>query len=104
MIYCVVPEELARRTHEMALGLFASGLDPSRATVFVQSQVPEHTELAWIFNTLTPLGELEPHQRHAVGLEQVERVVDKRPIPSLHRREARPAVLVERHHLAVEHG
>ena len=53
------PADLARRTQEMALGLFAAGLDPDVATVFVQSQVPEHTELAWIFNTITPLGELE---------------------------------------------
>ncbi len=43
----------------MALSLLAAGLDPSKCTVFVQSMVPEHTELAWIFNTLTPLGELE---------------------------------------------
>jgi tryptophanyl-tRNA synthetase len=53
------PADLERRTHEMALGLLASGIDPAKATLFVQSQVPEHTELAWIFNTLTPLGELE---------------------------------------------
>ena len=52
-------DELERRTREMAVGLFAAGLDPAVATIFVQSQVPEHTELAWIFNTLTPLGELE---------------------------------------------
>jgi len=43
----------------MALGLLAAGLDPAKCTIFVQSMVPEHTELAWIFNTLTPLGELE---------------------------------------------
>jgi tryptophanyl-tRNA synthetase len=43
----------------MALSLLAAGLDPSKCTLFVQSMVPEHTELAWIFNTLTPLGELE---------------------------------------------
>lgn len=53
------PDELRRRTREMAISLFASGLDPSRAVVFVQSDVPEHTELAWVFNTITPLGELE---------------------------------------------
>src|SRR4029078_9497458 len=34
-------------------------MDPSLCTLFVQSMVPEHTELAWIFNTVTPLGELE---------------------------------------------
>ena len=53
------PVDLERRTHEMAVGLLAAGIDPAKATLFVQSQVPEHTELAWIFNTITPLGELE---------------------------------------------
>jgi tryptophanyl-tRNA synthetase len=53
------PADLRARTSDMALGLLASGLDPKKCTLFVQSMVPEHTELAWIFNTLTPLGELE---------------------------------------------
>jgi tryptophanyl-tRNA synthetase len=53
------PADLERRTREMAVGLLAAGIDPAQATLFVQSQVPEHTELAWIFNTITPLGELE---------------------------------------------
>src|SRR5436853_4418612 len=53
------PADLRARTADMALGLFAAGLDPNKCTLFVQSMVPEHTELAWIFNTLTPLGELE---------------------------------------------
>jgi tryptophanyl-tRNA synthetase len=53
------PADLRARTTDMALSLLAAGLDPSRCTLFVQSMVPEHTELAWIFNTLTPLGELE---------------------------------------------
>jgi tryptophanyl-tRNA synthetase len=53
------PAALRQRRREMALGLFAAGLDPERTSVFVQSDVPEHTELAWIFNTVTPLGELE---------------------------------------------
>src|SRR2546426_2295987 len=43
----------------MAIGLFAAGIDPARAIVFVQSHVPEHTELYWVLNTVTPLGELE---------------------------------------------
>ena len=51
--------ELRRRTLEMGLSLLAAGIDPGVATLFVQSRVPEHTELAWIFNTLAPLGELE---------------------------------------------
>jgi tryptophanyl-tRNA synthetase len=45
------PADLRRRTHEMALSLLASGIDPQRAILFVQSRVPEHTELAWIFNS-----------------------------------------------------
>jgi tryptophanyl-tRNA synthetase len=53
------PADLRARVADMALGLLAAGLDPATCTLFVQSMVPEHTELAWIFNTLTPLGELE---------------------------------------------
>lgn len=53
------PDALRRRTREMAISLLAAGIDPGTATLFVQSRVPEHTELAWIFNTVTPLGELE---------------------------------------------
>jgi tryptophanyl-tRNA synthetase len=53
------PADLRARTTDMALSLMAAGLDPAKCTLFVQSRVPEHTELAWIFNTLTPLGELE---------------------------------------------
>lgn len=54
-----VPDELRVRTHEMAVSLLAAGIDPSTSTLFVQSEVPEHTELAWAFNAVTPLGELE---------------------------------------------
>jgi tryptophanyl-tRNA synthetase len=53
------PEDLRRRRREMAVSLLAAGLDPAVCTVFVQSSVPEHTELAWIFNSVAPLGELE---------------------------------------------
>ncbi len=68
-IFCIVdyhaitvpyePADLRTRTREMAISLLAAGIDPAVATLFVQSAVPEHTELAWIFNTITPLGELE---------------------------------------------
>lgn len=53
------PDDLRRRTRDMAISLLACGLDPAHCTMFVQSDVPEHTELQWIFNTVTPLGELE---------------------------------------------
>jgi tryptophanyl-tRNA synthetase len=68
-IYCVVdyhaitqPYEigdLSPRTMAMATAILAAGVDPERATLFVQSAIPEHTELAWLLNCVTPLGELE---------------------------------------------
>jgi tryptophanyl-tRNA synthetase len=66
--YCVVdlhaitlpqdPHGLRHRTRVAAAQLFAAGLDPDRCTVFVQSHVPEHTELAWVLGCLTGFGEL----------------------------------------------
>ncbi|HEX8726588.1 MAG TPA: tryptophan--tRNA ligase [Gemmatimonadaceae bacterium] len=53
------PDVLRVRRREMAVSLLAAGVDPTVGTLFVQSAVPEHTELQWIFNTITPLGELE---------------------------------------------
>ncbi len=69
-IYCVVdyhaitvdyePEQLRERTVEMARDLLACGLDPERSAIFAQSQVREHTELAWVFQaTATSYGELQ---------------------------------------------
>jgi tryptophanyl-tRNA synthetase len=52
-------ETLAQRTRDMAIGLLAAGIDPDRAILFVQSHVPEHAELQWLLNTVTPIGELE---------------------------------------------
>jgi tryptophanyl-tRNA synthetase len=52
-------ESLAQRTREMALGLLAAGIDSEQATLFIQSHVAEHSELQWLLNTVTPLGELE---------------------------------------------
>ena len=67
-IYCIVdnhaitvdfdPKKLPRRTLEAATAVMACGLDPEKCTLFVQSHVIEHTELAWMFNTVTPLGSL----------------------------------------------
>jgi len=52
-------KELEKRIAALALDYLATGLDPEESTIFIQSYVSAHTELAWIFNTLTPLGELE---------------------------------------------
>lgn len=50
---------LEARTIQMAVGLLAAGIDPKQTVLFVQSHVPEHTELAWVFTSVTPVGELE---------------------------------------------
>jgi tryptophanyl-tRNA synthetase len=50
---------LAARTRDMAIGLLAAGINPSRAILFVQSAVHQHTELNWLLTTVAPLGELE---------------------------------------------
>ena len=65
-IYCVVdlhaitvwqdPEALRNQTRELAAGFIASGIDPEKSTLFNQSQVPEHAQLAWIFNTVARMG------------------------------------------------
>ncbi len=53
------PAMLPQRIFDMAVSLLAVGLDPARCSIFVQSEVPEHTELAWLFNAVTPVGDLE---------------------------------------------
>jgi tryptophanyl-tRNA synthetase len=83
-IFCIVdyhaiiaayePAQLRIRRHEMALGLLAAGIDPTVSTLFVQSDVPEHTELAWIFNTVTPLGELERQTQFKDKSQRMESV------------------------------
>jgi tryptophanyl-tRNA synthetase len=52
------PEVLRRKTTEAAAILLAVGIDPARAPVFVQSHVPEHTQLAWVLTCFTAVGEL----------------------------------------------
>lgn len=52
------PKQLPARTLEMATDLLACGLDPERCVLFVQSQVPEHSELCWILNTVAGFGDL----------------------------------------------
>jgi tryptophanyl-tRNA synthetase len=53
------PAERRQNTLDVALDFLACGLDPQRAVLFKQSDVPEHTELAWLLSTVTPMGLLE---------------------------------------------
>jgi tryptophanyl-tRNA synthetase len=68
-VYCIVDyhaltslhdaDALRRQTREMAASLLALGLDPEKCTLFVQSHRPEHTELAWLLATVTPVSWVE---------------------------------------------
>jgi len=67
-VYCIVdyhaitievdPNVLRAASRSMALDLIACGIDPEKSILFVQSAVPEHTELAWILGTVTSYGDL----------------------------------------------
>jgi len=68
-IFCVVdlhaitvpqePKELLAKTIEVAKVYLAAGIDPKKSTIFVQSHIKEHAELAWLLNTITRIPELE---------------------------------------------
>lgn len=87
-IFCVVnlhaitvPQdaaELADRTRRTAAQYIAAGIDPEKSTLFVQSHVPAHAELAWVLNTLTGFGEAgrmtqfkDKSQRHGTDAASV---------------------------------
>jgi tryptophanyl-tRNA synthetase len=52
------PSLMQQRIFDAALDNMAAGLDPARCTIFIQSHVSEHTELCWLLNCVTPMGEL----------------------------------------------
>ena len=68
-IWCIVddhaitaggnPKDMPQNVFDLAVSFLAVGLDPAKAILFVQSDVHEHTELAWLFNAVTPVGDLE---------------------------------------------
>jgi len=53
------PKEKQEQIFNLLADYLAAGLDPEKSTIFVQSQTPACAELAWIFNTVTPISELE---------------------------------------------
>jgi tryptophanyl-tRNA synthetase len=67
-IFCIVdlhsltvpyePKKLRERIIEKAIAYLAAGINPEKSIIFVQSDVKEHTELAWFLNTVTPVGDL----------------------------------------------
>ena len=68
-IFCIVdmhaitapyePGEMQARIFDTAVGYISCGVDPEKCTIFVQSDVPEHAELTWYFNTVIPMAYLE---------------------------------------------
>jgi tryptophanyl-tRNA synthetase len=68
-IFCIVdyhaitqsyePAVMVKRVEEMVVDLLALGIDPDRSLLFLQSMVPEHTELCWVFNSVAGFGDLE---------------------------------------------
>ena len=92
-IWCIVddhaitsgldPKDLPGNVFDMAVSFLAVGLDPERAIIFVQSDVHEHTELAWLFNAVTPVGDLErmtQYKDKAARLESVPAGILNYPI------------------------
>ncbi len=53
------PKELPKLVRDTVIDYLAAGLDPTKATIFIQSQVPAHSQLMWLLNTITPIGELQ---------------------------------------------
>lgn len=67
-VFCIVdlhaittpydPKELQQEIADTLVAYLASGIDPNKSIIFVQSSIKEHSELAWLLETITPMGEL----------------------------------------------
>ena len=67
-VFCIVdmhaittpydPKELQKSILEIATVYLAAGINPEKSIIFIQSDVKEHAELAWLLGTITPMGEL----------------------------------------------
>lgn len=83
-IFCIVdhhaitvyqePRELQKKIEDVAALYVASGIDPKHAAIFVQSSVPAHVELAWVFTCVTPFGWLNRMTQFKAKLERQESV------------------------------
>lgn len=66
------PEEKQNQILNLMADYLAAGLSPEKSVIFLQSQVPAHTELAWILNTITPMGELQRMTQFKDKIEKQE--------------------------------
>jgi len=68
------PREMPGRVQDAALDLLACGIDPEKAHLFVQSHVPEHTELTWVLACCAPIGELNRMTQFKEKSERVDSI------------------------------
>jgi len=85
-IFCVVdlhaitipeavnPKDLHEKNREVAMLYIACGIDPEKSTIFIQSHIRQHSELAWILNCFTPLGWLERMTQFKSKSDRIESV------------------------------
>ncbi len=66
------PGAIRKNSMEMVVDWLASGVDPAKSTIFIQSQIPEHAELGLILGMLTPLGWLERNPTYKEQLREIE--------------------------------
>ncbi|HDL75091.1 MAG TPA: tryptophan--tRNA ligase [bacterium] len=70
------PKTLQKRIIEAATNYLACGIDPEKCIIFIQSDVKEHTELCWLLNTVTPVGELERMTQYKEKSKQFKKNVN----------------------------
>lgn len=64
------PKIFQKETLESVLELLAAGIDPEKSIIFIQSHVKEHSELAWLLNTVTPVAELQRMTQYKTKMKQ----------------------------------
>jgi len=85
-IFCIVdlhaitepyePKEMQKRIFETAISYLATGIDPEKSIIFVQSQIKEHTELTWLLNTICPIGELQRMTQYKEKSQQFRKSIN----------------------------
>jgi tryptophanyl-tRNA synthetase len=83
-LFCIVDDHaitaggdaaaMPAQVFDLAVSFLAVGLDPEKSIIFVQSDVHEHTELAWLFNAVTPVGDLERMTQYKDKARQFESI------------------------------
>lgn len=66
------PSQIKKNSIEMVIDWLACGIDPEKSTIFIQSEIPEHAELALILGMMTPLGWLERNPTYKEQLREIE--------------------------------